>query len=127
MSASKHARWHLWLALMPVLTAVLLQLFGADLQNRMRNALFDQYQRWQPRADLPAPVRIIDIDEASLQRLGQWPWPRSRLAQMVERLGASQVAAIGFDVMFSEPDRTSPKAIAGLCVDASSKLSQVSR
>jgi adenylate cyclase len=59
-------------------------------------------------------VRIIDIDEASLQRLGQWPWPRTQVAEMVQRLHAAEVAAIGFDVLFIEPDRTSPQALAPL-------------
>ncbi len=51
-----------------------------------RHALFDQYQRWSPRAYHASPVRIIDIDEESLKRIGQWPWPRTRLAELVERL-----------------------------------------
>ncbi len=80
----------------------------------LRNNLFDQYQRWHPRDYTDAPVRIIDIDEASLARLGQWPWPRTRIAELVEKLHASGVAAIGFDVVFAEPDRTSPQAMAGL-------------
>jgi adenylate cyclase len=74
----------------------------------LRHQGFDQYQRWQPRAYERLPVRIIDIDEASLKKVGQWPWPRTQLAQLVEQLGSQGVAAIGFDVVFAEPDRTSP-------------------
>jgi adenylate cyclase len=77
----------------------------------LRNNVFDQYQRWQPRTYQDAPVRIIDIDDESLSRLGQWPWPRTRIAELVERLRNAGTAAIAFDVMFSEPDRTSPTAI----------------
>lgn len=80
----------------------------------MRHAVFDQFQRWQPRVYKPAPVRIIDIDEESLQRLGQWPWPRTLMAELTKRLQAAQPAAIAFDVLFSEPDRTSPEAMAAL-------------
>jgi adenylate cyclase len=79
----------------------------------LRHQGFDQYQRWQPRVVQAAPVRIIDIDEASLDRIGQWPWPRTRLASLVERLGEQGVAAIGFDVVFAEPDRTSPQRVSG--------------
>ena len=75
----------------------------------LRHQGFDQYQRWQPRAHEPVPVRIVDIDEASLQRLGQWPWARTRLAQIVQRLGEHGAAAIGFDVVLSEADRSSPR------------------
>lgn len=78
----------------------------------LRNALFDQYQRWQPRAYAAVPVRIIDIDEASLERLGQWPWPRTRIAELVRQLQNAGAAAIGFDVVFAEADRTSPQAMA---------------
>lgn len=70
--------------------------------------LFDTYQRLQPRpaTELP-PVAVVDIDEASIARLGQWPWPRDVIARMVDRLAAAGVAAIGFDIVFSEPDRLS--------------------
>jgi adenylate cyclase len=51
---------------------------------------------------------IIDVDEASLAAQGQWPWPRYRLADLVDALKRYQVAAIGVDILFSEADRTSP-------------------
>lgn len=78
----------------------------------LRHQGFDQYQRWQPRAYVPVPVRVIDIDEDSLQRMGQWPWPRTRLAQLVEQLDRQGATAIGFDVVFAEPDRTSPRRVS---------------
>jgi adenylate cyclase len=77
----------------------------------LRHNLFDQLQRWQPRVYQPAPVRIIDIDDDSLKRLGQWPWPRNRMAELTTRLQASEPAVIAFDVLFAEPDRTSPRAM----------------
>ncbi|MDQ5911474.1 MAG: adenylate cyclase [Pseudomonadota bacterium] len=80
----------------------------------LRNATFDQYQRWQPRVYQEAPVRIIDIDDESLRRLGQWPWPRTRVAELVSRLQEAEPAAIVLDIVFAEPDRTSPKAILDL-------------
>ncbi|WP_252374261.1 adenylate/guanylate cyclase domain-containing protein [Hydrogenophaga sp. 2FB] len=99
-------------ALLSLATAALgLVLVLADplaLQS-LRHQGFDQYQRWQPRAYEAVPVRIIDIDEASLEKIGQWPWPRNKLAELVEQLGAKGAAAIGFDVVFAEPDRTSPR------------------
>ena len=77
----------------------------------LRHTLFDQYQRWQPRVYQDVGVRIVDIDDASLRRLGQWPWPRSQVAELVERLQAAGAAAIAFDVLFAEPDRTAPRAL----------------
>jgi adenylate cyclase len=107
-------RWALLLPLLPVLVGLLLMVLDTRGQQALRNNLFDQFQRWSPRAYVPAPVRVVDIDEESLARLGQWPWPRTRMAELVETLGGAGVAAIGFDVMFSEPDRTSPQMAADL-------------
>lgn len=99
-----------------VFSALGLFLLLADplMLQTLRHQGFDQYQRWQPRTYESAPVRIVDIDEESLERVGQWPWPRTRIADMVERLTDAGAAAIGFDVVFAEPDRTSPRAIAAL-------------
>ena len=73
-----------------------------------RFLVFDQYQKWKPRPYTPAPVRVIAIDEDSLAKLGQWPWPRHYVAQLIDNLTALGAAAIAFDVIFAEPDRTSP-------------------
>src|SRR5262245_52312121 len=71
----------------------------------MRFQFFDLFQQWLPRAETTYPVVIVDVDEASLAELGQWPWPRSTLASLVNRLRQDGAAAIGFDVVFAEPDR----------------------
>ncbi|WP_240482147.1 CHASE2 domain-containing protein [Ruegeria marisrubri] len=74
---------------------------------------FDYLQRLAPRDfDPDLPVRVVDVDEASLSQLGQWPWPRTTLARMVDRLGEYGAAAIAFDMMFAEPDRYSPARLA---------------
>ena len=78
----------------------------------VRFKAFDQFQQLKPREFKPFPVVIIDIDEASLKALGQWPWPRTRLAELVQKLTGMGVVAIAFDVIFSEPDRLNPKSIA---------------
>ncbi|MET0380628.1 MAG: adenylate/guanylate cyclase domain-containing protein [Methyloceanibacter sp.] len=76
---------------------------------RLRALVFDTYQRLDPRPFDPAlPVRVVDIDEASLKAVGQWPWPRTVLADLVDKLVAGGAAAIGFDIVFPEPDRMSP-------------------
>ena len=77
---------------------------------QIRFLVFDTYQRIDPRAyDPSAPVRIVDIDNASLARVGQWPWPRSVLAELIARLAEAGAAAIALDIVFSEPDRSSPE------------------
>jgi len=81
---------------------------GATQQARW--LVFDTYQRIKPRIyDPRLPVKIIDIDDASLARFGQWPWPRPVMARLVERLARAGAAAIAFDIVFAEPDRSSPE------------------
>lgn len=80
----------------------------------LRLSGFDLYQRLQPREYQPVPVKVVDIDEASLARVGQWPWPRTVIAELVEALDARGAAAIVFDVMFAEPDRSSPQRMLNL-------------
>jgi adenylate cyclase len=80
----------------------------------LRLAQFDQFQRWHPRAPTPVAVQVVDIDEASLKDFGQWPWPRTRLAELVQRLHEAGAAVIAFDVLLAEADRTSPQAMAHL-------------
>ena len=78
----------------------------------MRGAGFDTMQRLWPRQNANAlPVRIVDIDEISLKKLGQWPWPRTELAKLVNELNELGAAAIAFDIIFPEPDRLSPDRI----------------
>lgn len=81
-----------------------------DLQYKV----FDNFQTSHPREFVPQPVVIVDIDDASLEKLGQWPWPRNILANIVTKLNEGGAAAIGFDIVFAEEDRTSPKNILPL-------------
>jgi adenylate cyclase len=79
------------------------------------NLVFDSFQRMGGASfDPAAPVRIAAVDERSLEALGQWPWPRSRLAQLVDRLREMGAAAIGFDFVFAEPDRLNPDSLIAL-------------
>jgi adenylate cyclase len=80
--------------------------------NRLSSLVFDAYQQFRPRAEAGAPITIVDIDEASIRELGQWPWPRSDIARIVDRLGELGAAAIAFDMVFSEADRTSLRQAA---------------
>lgn len=77
-----------------------------------RVKFFDLYLSLQPSQNTQRPVVIVDIDEKSLKELGQWPWPRTRLAELLRRLRAAGTPAVAFDVMFPEPDRTSPDVFA---------------
>ncbi|MDJ1159962.1 adenylate/guanylate cyclase domain-containing protein [Chelatococcus sp. SYSU_G07232] len=71
-----------------------------------REAVFDEYQRLAPRPFQDLPIRIVDVDEASLAARGQWPWSRAELARLVERLQDLGAAVVVFDMVFAEPDRS---------------------
>lgn len=98
-----------WRAVVGLLVLVTLHLFGAiPYQDALRTFSFDLYQLALPRERVSSPVLIVDIDEASLQRYGQWPWPRSLLAQLLDRVWQMEPAAVAFDIIMPEPDRSSP-------------------
>src|SRR5258708_27811419 len=87
---------------------------------------FDTFQVIDPRVKTAKPVRIVNIDENSLAKFGQWPWPRTRVADLVTNLTKLGAAAIAFDIMFAEPDRLNPTAAAeplrGLAEETRPKL-----
>lgn len=79
---------------------------------QLRYLTFDSYQRLKPRIYDPAiPVVIAAIDEKSLDKFGQWPWSRTTLAKITDKLTELGAVTIAFDVLFAEPDRTSPAAV----------------
>jgi adenylate cyclase len=99
--------------------ALLAGVVGAPTRVMMQNLVFDQYQRWKPRPyAFDQPVRIVAIDDESLKRLGQWPWPRERLAALVDVLKRAGAASISFDFLFSEKDRGDATAAADNTPDA---------
>src|SRR3989338_8812008 len=97
-----------------LILAIMLRAINPPAVQEITFNVFDQFQRLSPRLYQDVPVRIIDLDEESLAKLGQWPWPRTLLAQMVERLSELGAAAIAFDIVFAEPDRTSPDQVLPL-------------
>ncbi|TCN29048.1 adenylate cyclase [Sinorhizobium americanum] len=96
-----------------VIVAALTMLRASDPQllRFAREITFDEYQRLAPRPFENLPVRVVDIDEASLREFGQWPWPRDRLAALVDTLSEMGAAVIAFDILFAEPDRLSPRTV----------------
>jgi adenylate cyclase len=80
----------------------------------MRVRTFDTFQVIDPRVKTARPVTIVDIDERSLAdpKLGQWPWPRTRIADIVTNLARLGAVVIAFDAIFSEADRLNPDVAA---------------
>lgn len=113
-------RWlQIALPFVVLLIAVITRFVNPELFETLDLKTFDFYQQKSPRVysevipgtDTPMPVKIIDIDDESLDQFGQWPWPRSLISQLIELLQRSGAVVIAFDVVFAEPDRTSPARV----------------
>ena len=76
----------------------------------LRNSAFDTFQIISPRqSQTKDNILILDIDEKSLSEIGQWPWSRSVLSELVDQTNLS--AALAFDIVFAEADRTGSKEL----------------
>lgn len=92
-----------------------------NLFNNLKNSAFDIFQNISPRESISAEsVLILDIDEESLSKLGQWPWPRTILSDLVDKTYLS--AVLGFDVVFAENDRTGASELKKLYKNEESLL-----
>ena len=79
----------------------------------LRLKYFDQLQIKYPRVTEGQTYSVIvDIDEKSLREIGQWPWPRTVLADLFNKSREAGMLVLGLDVLFAEKDRTSPELIA---------------
>ena len=114
--------------LAPLLWAmfVALRLWDPAPIEALRLRVFDGYQQLSPRQPAENPTLVVAIDEESLAKYGQWPWPRSLVSDLIERLAAGGPAAIALSIVFAEPDRLSPHALAtgavGLDVETAAQL-----
>ncbi len=95
-----------------LLAALSLFIVFSPSAQMLRHAVFDGYQKLFPLERLTQPVAIVVIDEEALRKYGQWPWPRTRIAELFDRIAQAGPAAIGVDIIWPEPDRFSPGVIA---------------
>src|SRR5215475_1503289 len=91
-----------------IIASTFLRVLDPAPLEELRLQSFDFYQLIKPRQSTARPVVIVDVDEESMQALGQWPWPRTLIADLVNRLTELGAVVVGFDVIFPEPDRYSP-------------------
>ena len=91
---------------------LVLHLVNLPATVELGHLVFDAYQRASPRPYQDAGVRVVDIDDESIAKLGQWPWPRTDIARLNDGLAQAGAVSIAYDIVFSEPDRTSPARMA---------------
>lgn len=107
-------RWlHTGLLLTLLAGALFVRVQDNDVVKSLRFAAFDAYNRIHERP-AQSDVVIVDLDEVSMRddKMGQWPWPRTAVAQLVSNLKQMGARAIVFDMVFAEEDRTSPAVVA---------------
>jgi adenylate cyclase len=100
------------LALILLLALAALRVANPIPVQELRVRVFDLFQILHPREATQRPVVIVDIDEKSLKSVGQWPWPRTRVADLIARLTQMGALVIAFDIVFAEADRLSPSVAA---------------
>lgn len=91
---------------------IILSVWNPVFLHTLRLKTYDVFLRQHPGVKTDVPIVIVDIDDKSLSRLGQWPWPRNIIGEIVSFVGKGNPKAIGLDIVFAEPDRLSPKRIA---------------
>ncbi len=92
---------------------ILLSLWNPGFINNLRLKAYDVLLREEPASATTAKkIYIVDVDDHSLAELGQWPWPRSLWAEIIYNIGKNRPLAIGLDIVFAEPDRSSPHQVA---------------
>ena len=92
---------------------------AAPWTGRLQAAWFDAYQGLAPRHAESMPATVVEIDEKSIASLGQWPWPRTLLAHLVEAIARQQPAAIALDILMPEADALSPEQVLARTPDQS--------
>lgn len=109
------------------LLALWLEVSGTAFTNRLLERLdflaYDlRYQLATPQVEAEHPIVIVDIDESSLAEQGRWPWSRERISDLVASLKEAGVLVVGFDVIFSEPERNPARVVAERLGDDDGKL-----
>ena len=105
----RHVRWGEWLVMAAAVLAMIVGLQQTSLLTRTDRLLQDALVRMVPRDVSQSPVVLVGIDDKSIATLGRWPWPRTLHAGLIERISAGEPAAIGLDLLLSEPDSRQPE------------------
>ncbi len=97
-----------------VVTLILgaLCLWPPSLAVFLEGKIYDAFLRAAPHPPTTGSVTVVDIDETSLAAVGQWPWPRYRVARLLEKIREGGAEAVGLDMLFAESDRTSLRPLA---------------
>jgi CHASE2 domain-containing sensor protein len=76
-----------------------LRIADPSIIGELQARFFDFLQELKQRQYVPVPVRVVDIDDASLERLGQWPWPRILIDELIGRLNKAGATVVALDMV----------------------------
>ncbi|MEP6970513.1 MAG: CHASE2 domain-containing protein [Betaproteobacteria bacterium] len=110
LSHKPSGKWVRWMWVLGLLLSVawgLTSRLDWGLPAQLDNLFLDAFQKTSANAQTARGVVVVDVDDVSLSATGQWPWPRYRLASLVQKVAEAKPAGIGLDILFAEPDRTS--------------------
>ena len=94
-----------------LLILIFIRLQNPEFVKSISNISFDSYQKIFKYNENQEDVIIVDIDEPSLTKFGQFPWSRNVFSQILENINQNNPKAVGFDIFFSEKDKQSPEEI----------------
>lgn len=116
------------LGILTLAVVLIVQLADPAPMQRVQLLVFDNFQTLAPREIAQINrTAIVDIDDESIERIGQWPWPRTDLAILTDRLAEAGASVVVFDIVFSEPDRTSPEMVAKRLAPSTGMQSELAR
>ena len=101
----RYRRILLLCGLLPTLAAAVLSLTRPAALANVEYAVYDRLVRWTPTRQPSGKIVIVDVDEKSLTRIGQWPWRRDVISKLIDSLRDRGAAAVALDIMFPESDR----------------------
>jgi len=101
----RYRRILLLCGLLPTLVAAVLSLTRPAALANVEYAVYDRLVRWTPTRPPSGKIVIVDVDEKSLTRIGQWPWRRDVISKLIDSLRDRGAAAVALDIMFPESDR----------------------
>ncbi|HWK45264.1 MAG TPA: adenylate/guanylate cyclase domain-containing protein [Stellaceae bacterium] len=78
---------------------------------QMRNFVFDEFERRTPVEPMAPAFATVEIDDTTLQRFGQWPWPRGLMAKLIDKIAEAKPAVVVLPQLYAEPDETAPRQI----------------
>ncbi len=89
-----------------------LSLWPPSLLVFLEGKVYDSFLQSVPARPTTGRVAIVDLDEASITTVGQWPWPRYRVARLLGKIRDAGAAVVGLDMLFAEPDRTALSSLS---------------